>query len=180
MADIEERIATIETFVSGLGPVLGWVYEAMLRGNPPHGGGGGGHGEGGGGGKGGGGVASGLPGQPLNHCKWVQVWANGTGAAADRNANVHPATPPNGFPAGSTITVFAGPIPPTQIQGGGDAWPPAGPPAGQGAPPGSWPTIPQDGGAASVKVPAGQALYVHYDKGNGGVGGIRVTVTQSS
>ena len=39
---------------------------------------------------------------------------------------------------------------------------------------------PTDGGAASVKVPAGQALYVHYDKGNGGVGGIRVTVTQSS
>lgn len=177
MPDIEERITSVERFISELGPMLGWVYEAMRT--PPGGGG-----AAGGGGKGGGkgaaqpiGPVVPLPGEALEHCQWVQIWSNGTGKAADRSVTAKPASPPNGFPPGSTITVFVGPVPATKDKNGNNPWPPPPPPAGQGAPVGSWPTIPQNGGGAGVNVPAGDAVYVHYDKGTSTIGGVRAVIT---
>lgn len=189
--NLERRLHNLESFTAGLGPVLNWIYEAMhwIPGGghaPGGGGGGGGHAPGGGGGGGGqgGGVGTGvLAGRALNHCEWVQVWANGTGGPKDRTTDVKPAAPPNGFPPGSTITVFVGPNPAPAPGGGGrpqNGGPPAPPAAPAGSPPGQWPTIPNDGGSAGLNVPPGQALYVHYDKGQGNQAGIRALITQSS
>jgi len=112
-------------------------------------------------------IASGqLPGKPLTSCMSVRAWRNNDAANQNRTVRVDPAIPPNGFPPGTTVTVFLGP----------DAALGGPPPAGPDGP--TKRTLGNQGGSEGFVVPAGQSVYVHYGKnGNRGPAGIRAKIT---